>query len=328
MSLCCVYGLWVHSNLPIPGLIPCGPSPRMDLEVSLGFMPDSHHEMLEPGESCYESSYVDERGQPSLVVWKLADDAYYRLRYSDRTEFLIDRSGTRLWVSWPQELTIEDAATYLLGPVMGFVLLLRGIHSLHGSAIAVGDKAVALVGPPGAGKSTTAAAFAELGFNVLAEDVVALADQRDAFLVYPAYPRIRLWPDSVTSLYGSPDALPRLTPTWDKRYLDLKSNWHRFQPEPLRLAAVYILGARSSDSSAPSIAPLPPSAGLMALVANMYATKFMDRAMRAREFELLGRITSRVPLRQLTPHADPAHLSKLCDAILDDFRLFADSSFN
>ena len=42
---------------------------------------------------------------------------------------------------------------------MGFVMLLRGIVCLHASAIAIDDEAIALLGPAGSGKSTTAAAF-------------------------------------------------------------------------------------------------------------------------------------------------------------------------
>src|SRR5690348_16585408 len=102
---------------------------------------------------------------------------------------------------------------------MGFVLRLRGALCLHASSVAVGDSAVALVGLPGAGKSTTAAAFACAGFSVLSDDVVALADEGPQFYVHPGYPRVNLWPDSVQELFGSEDALPRITPTWDKRYL-------------------------------------------------------------------------------------------------------------
>jgi serine kinase of HPr protein (carbohydrate metabolism regulator) len=60
--------------------------------------------------------------------------------------------------------------------MMGFVLLLRGCISLHACAVAIDDRAVAIVGPAGAGKSTTAAALADQGYSILAEDVVTLQD--------------------------------------------------------------------------------------------------------------------------------------------------------
>ena len=57
----------------------------------------------------------------------------------------------------------------------------------------------------------------------------------------------------------------------------------------------------------------------MSLVANTYATKLMDKHMRAREFGLLSRVLERVPLRRVTPHTDLARLSNLCETILSDF---------
>jgi hypothetical protein len=58
----------------------------------------------------------------------------------------------------------------------------------------------------------------------------------------------------------------------------------------------------------------------MALVANTYATKLMDRQMRAREFELLTRVVNHVRLRRVTPHADPARITELCTQIIADFQ--------
>jgi hypothetical protein len=246
------------------------------------------------------------------------DGNYYRFNYADATEFLVDCAGTEVWADWSAPLTLEDTSTYLLGPVMGFVMLLRGIVCLHASAIAVDGKAIALLGPAGSGKSTTAAAFSERGYSILAEDVVTLDDRGEQFLVRPGYPCIRLWPASVKALYGSENHLPKLTPNWDKCYLDLTER--AFSAEPLPLAAIYHLRERRHDAVAPFVETLDRSEGLLSLIANTYATKLMDKQMRAREFKLLTRVLNNVPLRRVTPHADPARIPELCDTILSDFR--------
>ncbi|MEO6723814.1 MAG: serine/threonine protein kinase [Blastocatellia bacterium] len=261
-----------------------------------------------------------ENGDCLLRVWQLAQGQYFRMLYADGTEFILNRQGTQVWATWPGSLTLEDTATYFLGPVLGFILRLRGVTCLHASAIAIDGQALAILGPAGAGKSTTAAAFAQLGYHVLSEDVVALTSEGENLLVNPGYPLIRLWPSSVQSLFGAADALPLLTPNWEKRGLPLNRNGCRFQSEPLPLAAIYILSERCDYPSAPFVETPSAQTGLMSLIENTYTNYLLDQAMRAREFELLGRLVKQVPLRRVTPHTDFARLPELCKTILSDFR--------
>ena len=219
---------------------------------------------------------------------------------------------------WPDTATIEDTRNPSARSILGFVLGC-GVTCLHASAVSSGGQAIALVGPEGAGKSSTAAAFAQLGYPVLTDDVAALIDLGGRFKVQPAYPRVRLWPASVKSLFGSVEALPRIVPNWDKRYLDLNGPGFRFQQEPLPLAAVYFLGNRSSVPILPKVEPVGFKAGLMALVSNTYSSYLLDKSMREGEFDLLGRLAHSVHLRRVTPSADITRIRKLCEVIIDDF---------
>jgi hypothetical protein len=316
---CSIYGLDVLANRPIP-TVPYSSITTADVRVSFGVLPD-WLDSLAPDqvETVYVADHADENGNPAFVFAKLHHGDFFRFTYADQTEFVVDGAGREIWTTWLEPLTLEDTATYLLGPVMGFVLLLRGLVCLHASAVVINGVAVALVGPAGAGKSTTAAAFAARGFSVLAEDVVTLDDRGDAFLVRPAYPCIRLWPASAATLYGSRSALPPLTPNWDKCYLDLTQQSGQFENERRRLAAIYLLEERSDEPQAPFVQPLDAAAGMISLIANTYGTKFLDKHMRAREFDVLSRVLEHVPLRRVTPHADPAAIPKLCDRLLTDF---------
>ena len=317
---CSIYGLAVVANRPIP-TVPCSAITTADVRVSFGVLPDWFHSLgPDQVETTYVADATDESGKPAFVFTKLHQGDFFRFTYADETEFVVDRAGREIWTTWLEPLTLEDTATYLLGPVMGFVLLLRGLVCLHASAIVVDGMAIALVGPAGAGKSTTAAAFAARGFSVLAEDVVTLDDRGDTFFVQPAYPCIRLWPASAATLYGSRSALPPLTPNWDKLYLDLTQQSGQFENERRRLAAIYLLEERSEDPQAPFVEALDPAAGMISLIANTYGTKFLDKHMRAREFDVLSRVLQHVPLRRVTPHADPQKLATLCDQLLSDFK--------
>lgn len=270
-----------------------------------------------------EMWYVSERAavneDPTLVAYRSTDGAWYRLAYADGIEFRVSADGARVGCAWPAELSLEDAATYLLGSICGFVLRLRGVTSLHASAIAIGELAVAVTGPAGAGKSTTAAAFAARGNAILSDDVVALVDSKDGVRVRPAYPHLRLWPDAVQALYGGARDLPPLTPTWEKRFLDLEGEGGAFHAAPLPLGAVYVLAGREDADDAPRLEALGPSDALLTLLANVYMGWLPGAENRARDLALLGRVAARSPVVVATPHADPARLPELCDAIEADF---------
>jgi len=315
------YGLRLASSQPIPGLTPSPAASSPDVTVHLGSMPAG----LENPSSGSPQVIFSEEGPsdavfPTLTASLVSGGSFIHFRYVDGTEFLLDRAGTRVWAVWREPLTLEDTVTYLLGPVMAFVLRLRGIVCLHASAVAVEDRALALLGPGGAGKSTTAAVFARLGYAVLADDALAVLERGDSFLAQPAYPRVRLWPESVRALYGSDEALPLLTPNWEKRYLTLDENQESFQPDPLPLAAIYILDERSEQAAEPAIETVAPQAALVSLITNSYVNYLLDKTMRSQEFDFLGRLVNRVPVRRVLPLAGPEHLPGLCGVIAEDFR--------
>lgn len=321
MSITCsIYGLGLQTNVPIASLAGL-PEPRqVDVRLSVGEMPSDIEELAEhEAHEYFVSPYLDEHGEPDMRASSLLDARYHRISYSDGTTVVIDAQGTRVWAEGPENTSVEDTATCLLGPILGLTLRLRGITCLHGSAIAIGDRTIALVGPSGSGKSSTAAAFACLGYPVLTDDKVALTESDDHYLVQPAYPSIRLWAESVTSQFGSEDALPRITPNWDKRVLDLNRPGFHFQSEPLPLAAIYFLGERSSEPGAPHIEPITPRAGLMTLVSDMHASNLLNRERRALEFESLGRLVERVPLRHVRPSSEFGLIEQLCRVIVADF---------
>jgi hypothetical protein len=320
-----LFGLLVQADRPIPGLVAGGGDRAPDVRLWLAVPASDFRKMVrvEP-ETWYESPDRNESDVPILRAWKLAGGAAFHWLYQDGTEFIFDSKGTNLWASAPERATLADTATYLLGPVLGFVLRLRGTTCLHASAVAVGQQAVAFLGPAGAGKSTTAAAFASHGYPVLSDDITVLHEERGAVFVQPGYPHLRLWPDSANALFGSPESLPRLTPGdginswWDKRYLDLCEHGYAFQSQPLPLAAVYLLRQPTGTLEAPYVEPVAAPSALLSLVANTYTNYILDADMRRREFELLGRTLGHVPLRRLTPRAGPTCHARLCAVVCED----------
>ncbi|HET6863210.1 MAG TPA: hypothetical protein VFH91_09180 [Pyrinomonadaceae bacterium] len=308
------FGLTLKTNRDIPGLIR-SPVNDADVQIIMGEFPDWFRDHSS-AQLYFQNKKVDSNGAALLTVWKLKEN-YFHFRYSDNIEFLVNESN--VFARWPASLTLEDTVVYLLGPILAFVLLLRGIVTLHASAIAIDNYAIALIGPAGSGKSTTAAGFAQKGFSVLSDDVTILDDRGNEFYVTPTYPRIRLWPSSVGNLCGSEDALPLLTPTWDKRFLDLTTN-DKFEADSLPLKALYFFADRVGEDDRPKIISCSAPEGLTGLVSNAYVTYLKDRNKRSQEFQLLNKLIAKVPVRSVLPHSDPRYLDRLCDVLIQDFR--------
>jgi len=322
-----VFGLLLRCNLQLPELTPVDPasavlwperSANCTVTVHLKMSPHSSETVGSASEQLnYVSPYKDQEGNPPLRIWRATDGTYLRLAYFDGTQFWLDQKGSHVWATWSDNLTAEDAASYLLGPVLGLLLRLRGMTCLHASAMVIGECAVAFVGPAGAGKSTTAAALARRGHAVLSDDVATLAENNGSFFVYPGYPYLSLWPESMESLYGSAEAFPRFSQNYQKRCLSLKKNELLFEERPIPLAAVYILSERRCDP-APILVDMSPQTAFFALIANTFATNVLDGPARAKEFELLGRLVPRVAVRRLHAHEEARRLPDLCERICDD----------
>lgn len=310
------FGLYLRSNRDIPGLAALDSAGvRPDVEVHFGNPPPRVSTSSDEGSNLvYASTFTTDAGEPALRIWKTAQ-GFLRMDYFDGARFWLDETGRTIWAVWPDTLQIEDAATYLLGPVLGWVLRLRGVTCLHASAVGIGGAAAAFVGWAGAGKSTTAAALARRGHAVITDDIVALVARGEAFVAMPAYPYLCLLPDAVKLLYGSDDALPAFSPSWDKRRLQLTENRLEFERQPLPLGSIFLLGERSAEPEAPFIEEVAPKEALLSLVANSYGANLLDREMRKNEFEVLGRLVNGIPVRRLRSHRESSRIEALCDLI-------------
>lgn len=314
-----VCGLRFRSDRDIPDLIPV-PVPAefggADVEITFQEYPESSR--FERQTLRYSSNQMAPNGEPTVRLWEIASQPLlYQLVYGDGTRFVIDEAGSKVWASWASESTFEDTLTYLLGPVLGFVLRLRGVTCLHASAVAIDGVAIALAGPPGAGKSTAAAQFASMGYPVISDDIATLEQVGDSFVVHPSPARLRLWPASVEHLYGRPDALPRLTPSWEKRYLDLRNGDRRFQFTPLPLAAIYVLSNPAYSEDEVEVIPAP--AAMMQLLANVYVNYLLDDSFRERDFVRIAKVVNTVPVRRVNLRHDFAALEQKCRSIASDF---------
>jgi hypothetical protein len=286
-----LYGLVVESDLPLG-------APRLadrrlaDVRVHAGARP--------PGAEAWDRApvrpfFVSEPSpgaSPALVADRPGSGGIIRLTYHEGIRFHVRADGAEVWCDWDPPLTADDAATFLLGPVLGLVLRRRGVLALHASAVVIDGAAWAFLGAGGAGKSSLAAAFARTGVTVLTDDVLAIRAVDGRYRAWPAYDHLRLWSDSPALPRGMAESLPALSATWEKRAFRMEGPPQGREPVPF---AGWFLIDREDGATRPVIERLSGATALSSLVALSYVNYLLDTADRAAELTALG--TASVGLR-------------------------------
>lgn len=288
-----LYGLLVRCELPIPFAPAATSTSNIDITVIPG---------LPPAELA-SREYVPWPPSESAPHHRVARSGdVWRLLYDDGTSIHV--TTDTVYLSWPEDQTFEDACTYLVGAPFAVLLRSRGFACLHGSCVEQDGRTMAFVGPSGAGKSTLAAAAVEHGGMLVADDLLAVRIENGHPVVMPSYAGVRLWPEAVELLRDDRDALPRLSPNWDKRVLEAT-----LVSGPVRLNAVCVL----SEGSAAGPSVVNP---LVQLIANAYRPDLATPEWQRDEFLTLAATIETVPCssaprrtgwRELTRIAEHRH---------------------
>ncbi|MFB3074256.1 MAG: hypothetical protein ACE1Z6_03640, partial [Candidatus Methylomirabilales bacterium] len=106
---------------------------------------------------------------------RLPDGSDY-LRWSGLFEFLVSADGRRIACRELECASPESFQTYLIGQVLSFALVKRGIEPLHSTTVVIDGKAVAFLGDSGYGKSSLGAAFLQAGYPLLTDDLLVLKE--------------------------------------------------------------------------------------------------------------------------------------------------------
>jgi hypothetical protein len=268
------YGLKIASELRLPELISLAP-PAVD------------------GGSDVMIRFADSPSFPSPpTTVREANAAEVLLCYEQVGTFLV-REGREVWIDRKPEVVDYSLRLLVLGPVLGILLHQRGHLVLHGSAVAKEGKAIAFLGNSGWGKSTTAAAFHQRGYTVVADDLVAVQINPDGSMIWPGFPRLKLWPEAADYLKHDPTLLSALHPKLPKLGLTIQ---HNFATVPLSLSQIYIL----TEGEATQIEPLSSSAAFPELMRHSYALSLLQKTERSgSHFSQCGQLIQSVPISRL-----------------------------
>jgi hypothetical protein len=286
------YGLYIESAFPLPELVPATDAPaqgtvRMGTPDLLSFPPSD----LADG----NDTRTDE----------------IRLTYPGVGSFLV-RDGCQIVVERSDGVPDEVVRLFLLGPALGVLLRQRGYLTLHASAVAIQGQAVVFLGHKGCGKSTMAAALHARGHAVVADDIVAVRMEQERAVVYPGFPRLKLWPEALSALGEDAQTLSRLHPEWEKRSRPVVDSFYR---RPLSLGRLYVL----ADGNEPVVESPTPQSCLMELVRHAYAPGSLQTTdIAAVHLRQCGELVNRIPVRRLRRPRSLAGLPSLACLVEED----------
>ena len=174
----------------------------LDTDVNFrGILPES---TAEPDVIIREATVSDKANRPTRIH-RRGVQAKFGVT---PTSLLLNWEGIGLFrVSGGDEIMYQNTGAdegtlrlFLLSEVIGLLLYQRGLFLLHGSAVKIENQAIVFLGVPGAGKSTTAAAFGQAGYTVLTDDLVGIQSIDNQPVVIPAFGQYKIWKNTIDGL--------------------------------------------------------------------------------------------------------------------------------
>lgn len=196
------------------------PDARADVTIRAGAVPQTLDDATQ------RSVLMDGRGSDTLLI-----------RIPTVARFLV-QGGCQVVVDVLADASEQDVTAHLVGTVQTALWYQRGLVPLHASVVEIDGKALALAGPSAAGKSTLAAALAQRGHAILADDGCIIRLDKGGPVVLPTVGMLRLWPDSARMLGYDPDVLPRALGLREKYLVGALVP----SQSPVPLAGVLVLG--------------------------------------------------------------------------------------
>ena len=188
----------------------------------------------------------------------------------------------------------------------------RGELVLHAAGVSTPEGAILFVGPSGRGKSTLAASLHQRGFALLGDDAMVISAADGEARCSAVYRSLRLFPDSIATLFEEPVRLSEVSDYTDKE------NVHLPLPEQSddaqRVRAIFFLNP-DEDHAGASVEAVSPGNACMRLVEHSFWLDPTDIALTARKLTSASALAGGVRVYHLSYPRDYAKLAELHAAI-------------
>lgn len=235
-------------------------------------------------------------GVEPLITWVARrEDGSVLTRIPTFAEFTVMPGLSRATIAVDPARDPGVASVLASGTLPSVVLGLRGVASLHASAVATDDGAILFAGHSGMGKSTLAALLCGAGARLLTDDLVCL-DTHDRVL--PGATHVRLREAAMPLAHAIPDATSHTTA--DQRLAVAPAA----QSEPSPVAAVMIAHPDRTIRSVQA-SRLPPAAAAAALMEFSRVRGWREPVAMQALLSLCSRLARRPVYRVAVPWGPP-----------------------
>ena len=247
------------------------------------------------------------------VVLSLAQQGSdYWLRLPESADFLFQPEAGRILVAADATADDNTLEHLLLDQILPRLLAHHGHLVLHASAVSLRGRQVLFLGNSGWGKSTLAGLLQQSGYTVHSDDCVQLSVAGGRHQALPTYPSLRLYPDSVDTLFPGSISTTPVASYSDKLRV----------PMPLRgstgavpLVALFVLGDPSEAGPSVAISHLRPSEACQSLIGQCFRFDLGDRGGNARHLAQCAALVNDVPVFRLDYPRDFSKSAGLIEAI-------------
>ena len=247
-------------------------------------------------------------------------DTGYRLRFAGIAEFEVVPADRTIACYAQPRAPLRTLRHLLLDQVLPLVAGGSARLALHASAVALPGGAVCFLGPAGRGKSTIAAAIARAGFPLLSDDCLLIDWSAARPHALPSYPGVRLQPDSLVQLFGTPATAPTVSHYSRKRRVTGQHGAIAFAGARVPLGRLYVLAEPDMmwRAGRVEIRPRPAREALMDLLALVFHLDVHDPVRVGRAFELACALVQSNEVRSLAFPWELHNISVVAEAILRD----------
>lgn len=286
------HGLSLKSIIKFPELMES--SNEFDVTIKYGEVDYSSKKILSEGVFRIASHYLLTE-ESVFLIWNGID--------------ICEINSSKIIVNPRTSIEENFLRALILGPALGILLHQRGRLVLHASAVHINDGAVAFMGHNGAGKSTTTASFMASGHPLVADDILSLEFINGVPLVFPGFPRIKLWPESKKMLDEKLESFPIHSES-SKRSCKVNNFFNHALP----LKQVYVI----KDNDETYLEPISPQETLIELIRNSYCANIFQNSEQATNLGEYAKIVKNVNIKQLNIKKDLSKIPQMVDLVEKD----------